>query len=273
MVIGDTTVTPRVNRVSIIQPYLESCTTGIYLTSKASDVRIYDIASTSSTTTLILNDSPGSTHEGNILKDSVTELWGPPTTALITSGWSLDGAYSSVLPLPEGRSGGYQAHMVKQGSSPANGPQFQGVSYNGVIGAVTATANLDNLVTLAGYGYESVTPTIAFGGRIHLAATEAWTDTAHGTEWIVSIVPPTTTTESVEAVFAHKASTMTFGLGYWNTAPPTTQPTTATDVTVGDAGSTTAVYRSTTFPGASGSTKYTIGDIVTALKAYGMIAA
>lgn len=39
------------------------------------------------------------------------------------------------------------------------------------------------------------------------------------------------------------------------------------------AGSTTSVFVNTTFPGASGSSNYTVGDIVTALKAIGILAA
>ena len=52
---------------------------------------------------------------------------------------------------------------------------------------------------------------------------------------------------------------------------PATQQTAAVNTTTTAAGSTTAVYVNTTFPGASGSTAYSIGDIVTALKAYGLL--
>ena len=52
---------------------------------------------------------------------------------------------------------------------------------------------------------------------------------------------------------------------------PATQQGAAVNTTTTAAGSTTAVYTNTTFPGSSGSTAYSIGDIVTALKAYGLL--
>ena len=56
-------------------------------------------------------------------------------------------------------------------------------------------------------------------------------------------------------------------------ATGSTQPTAAGNTTVVTAGSTTAVYVNTTFSGGTGSTAYTVGDIVKALKALGLIAA
>jgi hypothetical protein len=50
-----------------------------------------------------------------------------------------------------------------------------------------------------------------------------------------------------------------------------TQPGTHSVATTA-AGSTTAVFVNTTFTGASGTTNYTVGDIVTALKALGVLA-
>ena len=56
-------------------------------------------------------------------------------------------------------------------------------------------------------------------------------------------------------------------------ATGSTQPTATGNVATSAAGSTTAVYVNTTFTGGSGSTAYTVGDIVKALKALGLIAA
>ncbi len=52
-----------------------------------------------------------------------------------------------------------------------------------------------------------------------------------------------------------------------------TQPTAAGNTTTVTAGSTTAVYVNTTFTGGTGSTAYTVGDVVKALKSLGLIAA
>ncbi len=56
-------------------------------------------------------------------------------------------------------------------------------------------------------------------------------------------------------------------------ATGSTQPTAAGNTTTVTAGSTTAVYTNTTFSGGTGSTAYTVGDIVKALKSLGLIAA
>jgi hypothetical protein len=56
-------------------------------------------------------------------------------------------------------------------------------------------------------------------------------------------------------------------------ATPATQPTAATNVHTVAAGSTTAVYVNTTFDGSIGSTAYTLGDVVAALKTLGLIKA
>ena len=58
-------------------------------------------------------------------------------------------------------------------------------------------------------------------------------------------------------------------------ANPVVKPTAAVDTTTTAAGSGTNVFTNTTFPGAtgSGSTAYTVSDIVTALKALGLLTA
>ncbi len=54
-------------------------------------------------------------------------------------------------------------------------------------------------------------------------------------------------------------------------ATPVSQPTASTNVHTVAAGATTAVYVNTTFDGSIGSTAYTLGDVVAALKTLGFI--
>lgn len=60
-------------------------------------------------------------------------------------------------------------------------------------------------------------------------------------------------------------------IGFFN-ATPVVQPAANTDTTTGAAGSSTAVYLNTTFTGAGGTAAYTLGGVVTALKALGLLA-
>lgn len=55
-------------------------------------------------------------------------------------------------------------------------------------------------------------------------------------------------------------------------ATPVAQPSSAGNTHTVTAGSTTAVYTNTTFDGGTGTTAYTVGDIVLALKTLGLIA-
>lgn len=60
-------------------------------------------------------------------------------------------------------------------------------------------------------------------------------------------------------------------LGHFGVAP-VAQPGASTNVHTVAAGATTSVFVNTTFDGSVGTTAYTIGDIVAALKALGLIA-
>lgn len=59
-------------------------------------------------------------------------------------------------------------------------------------------------------------------------------------------------------------------IGFYGAAP-IAQSTPAASTTTVTAGSTTAVYVNTSFSGGTGSTAYTVGDIVAALKGLGLL--
>jgi hypothetical protein len=60
-------------------------------------------------------------------------------------------------------------------------------------------------------------------------------------------------------------------LGFFGLSTPVTVQSATGDTSVSNAGSTNTVFRNTTFTGGAGAAAYTIGDIVKALKAYGLI--
>lgn len=61
-------------------------------------------------------------------------------------------------------------------------------------------------------------------------------------------------------------------IGFYG-ATPVAQATPAGDTTTVTAGSTTAVYVNTSFSGGTGTTAYTIGDVVKVLKGLGLLKA
>lgn len=65
--------------------------------------------------------------------------------------------------------------------------------------------------------------------------------------------------------------TATSPVGFFGTTP-TTRLAPAANVHTPAAGATTAVFVNTTFDGSIGSTAYTVGDIVAALKTLGLLA-
>jgi len=61
-------------------------------------------------------------------------------------------------------------------------------------------------------------------------------------------------------------------VGFWGATPIVQPGSPAGNVHTVTAGSTTAVYVNTSFDGSIGSTAYTLGDIVAALKSAGLLA-
>lgn len=96
----------------------------------------------------------------------------------------------------------------------------------------------------------TATGTVTIGSSLTVSAKNIITDTSTGTKI------GTATTQK---------------LGFFN-ATPIVQPAANTDTTTGAAGSVTSVFLNTTFSGAGGSAGYSIGGVVTALKALGLLA-
>lgn len=62
-------------------------------------------------------------------------------------------------------------------------------------------------------------------------------------------------------------------VGFFGVTPVAQPASPAGNTHTPTAGSTTSVYVNTTFDGSTGSTAYTVGDVVKALKALGLLAA
>ena len=84
--------------------------------------------------------------------------------------------------------------------------------------------------------------------------------------WAAPAVPTALTT------FTATAGTFSGGIAAWGATVPSGQPATSGTVTGYAAGSSTAVTIDGTFTGNRGTTAYTIGDIVLALKQQGLLA-
>lgn len=112
-------------------------------------------------------------------------------------------------------------------------------------------------------------------------------NSAHNTVWIgnTSSSNPTAFSASASAYIARGNSwggvetetvagpmKLAGNVGFYNTTP-VAQPTSAANAHTVTAGSTTNVFTNTTFDGSTGSTAYTVGDLVKALKALGLITA
>ncbi len=72
--------------------------------------------------------------------------------------------------------------------------------------------------------------------------------------------------------FTATAGTFSGGIAAWGAALPGAQPSTTGTVTGFTAGSSTATKVDSTYTGNTGSTAYTVGDIVLALKQQGLLA-
>ncbi len=128
-----------------------------------------------------------------------------------------------------------------------------GTAGNVAIDCGAANAGTPGSITIGGSNATSITLGVAttISGNLTLSTKNIVTDGATGTKI------GTATTQL---------------LGFYN-ATPIAQPAANTDTTTGAAGSSTAVYLNTTFTGASGTAAFTLGGVITKLKALGLLAA
>lgn len=145
--------------------------------------------------------------------------------------------------------------MATAGSGKNLEQMLPGVRSNGLNVAVAADING---VTVDTSGNMVVPGTLATTGAQTFTASVTVSDSAN-------FVLGTTTGSKIGTATTQK-------LAFFNSTP-VVQPATTGAVATTDAGATTAVYVGTTFTGGSGTTPYTVADIVKALKALGLLAA
>lgn len=135
------------------------------------------------------------------------------------------------------------------------------------------TVDYVTMLTNLGLRATGGTAAATFPGALSCAALTATSVAATGT---VALTDNMTITDAKNIILNATTGTIigtatTQKLSFYN-ATPITQPAANSDTTTGAAGSTTNVFLNTTFTGAGGTAAFTVGGVVTKLKALGLLA-
>lgn len=192
---------------------------------------------------LVINSTAGQqTFGGNT---SVTGTLTVTSTSASAATIGANGATNPVLKV-NANTASVATGVSITGAAAAGGLAVAVIS-SGTNENLTIDAKGSGTITLGG----TSTGTVTIGSSLTVSAKNIITDTSTGTKI------GTATTQK---------------LGFFN-ASPVVQPAANTDTSTGAAGSVNAVFLNTTFVGSGGTAAYSIGGVVTALKALGLLAA
>lgn len=214
-------------------------------------LEVYAVSGTPTAFTVEARQAAGQSPLTNVLNSTVTG------TQTYTGASTVSVASATAFVVGPNGTTNPTFKVVTNTASAATGISItSAAAAGGVAVAVLSSGTNENLtIDAKGSGTISLnatgTGTVTIGSSLTVSAKNIITDTSTGTKI------GTATTQK---------------LGFFN-ATPVVQPAANTDTTTGAAGGTTTVYLNTTFTGAGGTAAYTLGGVVTALKALGLLAA
>jgi hypothetical protein len=251
----------RVYRTRIVKPYCESCQTGVHIGIYSDRAILEGTGSFAGTVVPVLEDAGSLYHATQYLNfDTNTGA-----NQLVQFDQQAGGMWN-ICSGAGGVANSALAH-VSYGT-----PGFSLIRYNGTPQAKTGILSGQTLGTLSLFGHDGTSLGSGNAGpSLTWFADENWSPTARGSHLTINIIAPGTLTRQGEVIVRSTGTFLLHGVGFYGATPPPARPGATGNAATVAAGSTTAAYTNTSYSGGSGSTGYTVGDLVAILKSYGMI--
>jgi hypothetical protein len=253
-----------VSRTHIVKLYCENCQVGVHIGAHANRTMFWGSGSWSDTAQPIVEDVPAS----GVSTTYFVNVDTAGSTALVDWGEPFPGAMFNIL---SGTGNAYQGAIgLVAYKNPAN---LALARYDGSPSAKAANAFQAALGQIFGLGYDGVSLSAPGNSPdITFLTAEAWSAAGHGANVQIHVIAPGSLSKVLGLSVRATSATFVAGAGFYGTTPPTTQPDAGGSAHLVNPGSGTQVFANTTFDGNSGTTGYTIGDLVRVMKQYGMIA-